>query len=127
MNSILEFQTLNLFDPNYLFVCYEISKIANILSYAENLLNYLSIIPYVFQIIALLFYVEIFEYNFCDLNKNTKKNILLREKEEINNNHTDEGDIIVELKDGYIITNKEYDNEKDRKNVFLSKEEEDSD
>ena len=79
--SILEFQTINLFNPNFIFVCYEISKIANILIYIEDLFDLLIIIPYIFQIIILLFYIEIFEFNFCDLNKNTKKNILLREKE----------------------------------------------
>ena len=30
LNSILIFQTINLFNPNFIFVCYEISKIANI-------------------------------------------------------------------------------------------------
>ena len=125
-HSILAFQTLNLFDPNYLFVCYSISKIANIPFYLESLLDYLIIIPYIFQIIVLLFYVEIFEYNFCGLNKNTKKNILLREKEEINNNDIDKDDIIVELKDGYFITN-ESDNETDKKNILLPEEKKNSD
>ena len=86
-----------------------------------------SIIPYVFQIIALLFYVEIFEFNFCDLNKNTKKNILLREREEINNNETDKSDIIVELKYGYFIINKENENETDKKSELLPEEKINSD
>ena len=71
--SFLEVQTINLFNPNYILVCYEISKISNILYHIEDLSVLLSIIPYIFQIIALLFYLEIFEFNFCDLNKNTKK------------------------------------------------------
>ena len=124
LTSILEFQTINLFNPNYLFVCYEISKIPHILFYAENLLDFLSIIPYIFQIIALLFYVEIFEFNFCNLNQNTKKNILLREKEDINNNDIDKDDIVVELNDGYLIINKE--NEKERKSELLPEEKKDS-
>ena len=44
---------------------------------------WLSLIPIFFQILSLLFYLEILEYNFCKLNKNTKKNILLREKNEM--------------------------------------------
>ena len=32
----------------------------------------------IFQIFSLLFYLEIFELNFCSLNKNTKKNIISR-------------------------------------------------
>ena len=46
--------------------------------------NYLFfLIPTVFQIISLLFILEIFEFNFCNLNKNTKRNIMLREKSEM--------------------------------------------
>ena len=65
------------------------------------------------------FYIEIFEFNFCGLNKNTKKNILLREKEEIKNSVINRDSIIVELKDGYLITNKENENEIDRKSKLL--------
>ena len=36
----------------------------------------------IFQIITLLFYLEILEYNFCLLNLNTKKNIINRESNE---------------------------------------------
>ena len=31
ITSILDFQTINLFNPNHIFVCYEISKIAYVL------------------------------------------------------------------------------------------------
>ena len=34
--------------------------------------------------------MEIFEFNFCDLNKNTKRNIYLREKAENNTDNDDE-------------------------------------
>ena len=119
INSIVEFHTLNLFNPNYIFVCYEISKIANFFFYIENLSQLFILIPFTFQIIALLFYIEIFEFNFCGLNKNTKKNILLREKEEIKNSVINRDSIIVELKDGYLITNKENENEIDRKSKLL--------
>ena len=111
-NSILEFQTINLFNPNFIFVCYEISKISSILYYIEKLSDLLFIIPFTFQIIILLFYIEIFEFNFCNLNKNTKKNILLREKEDIRNTDYKNEEIIVELKDGYLITDKDETNEK---------------
>jgi hypothetical protein len=33
--------------------------------------------------LLLLFFLEIFEFNFCGLNKNTRKNIQLREKEDM--------------------------------------------
>ena len=123
-NSILEFQTINLFNPNFIFVCYEISKIANILIYIEDLFDLLIIIPYIFQIIILLFYIEIFEFNFCDLNKNTKKNILLREREEIIIDGEKKEDILVELKEGYFVVNKENESEADGKSALLPEEEE---
>ena len=37
INSIFEFHTLNLFNPNYIFCYYEVSKIANFFFYIENL------------------------------------------------------------------------------------------
>ena len=43
----------------------------------------LFLIPAFFQITSLLFYLEILEFNFCNPNKNTKRNIMLREKEEM--------------------------------------------
>ena len=120
IQSILSYQTINLFNPNFIFVCFVIAKIPNILILAINDLLYLVIIiPYTIQIFALFFYVEIFEFNFCGLNKNTKKNILLREKEENNNNDIGKDDIIVELKYGYFIKNKETEIEKDEKNGLL--------
>ena len=125
INSIFEFNTLNLFNPNYIFVCYEISKITNFFFYIENLSQLFILIPFTFQIIALLFYIEIFEFNFCGLNKNTKKNILLREKEEIKNSVINRDSIVVELKDGYLITNKENENETERKNELLPEEKKD--
>ena len=38
LTQILEFQTINLFNPNFIFVCYEISKISSILYYIEKLI-----------------------------------------------------------------------------------------
>jgi hypothetical protein len=44
----------------------------------------------IFQILSLLFYLEIFEYNFCELNKNTKKSILDRVHKDLNNDDNDD-------------------------------------
>ena len=41
----------------------------------EKLYN---LIFFVIQFISLMFYLEIFEFNFCNLNKNTRRNIKLR-------------------------------------------------
>ena len=65
-----------------------------------------------FQILSLLFYLEIVEYNFCNLNKNTKRNILLRENEaNLLREETVESDI--EVSPGLIVKDiklKELDN-----------------
>ena len=68
-----------------MLIAYVINKIKKILfdNTKDDNSNLFCIIPFVFQILSLLFYLEILEYNFCGLNKNTKKNIRLREKEEM--------------------------------------------
>ena len=111
----LEVQTINIFDPNHLLVCYEISNIFEILYKAKNLREYLSIIPFIIQIIVLLFYLEIFEFNFCELNRNRKRNIQLREREEtIEIEDEPEQDInIIELENNYLINFKEEKNIKE--------------
>ena len=115
----LEIQTIHIFDPNHLFVCYEIINLFYILYEAEELYEYLSIIPFIMQIIVLFFYIEIFEFNFCGLNRNTKRNIKLREKEEIleiddEKEKDKEQDIsTIELENNYLIHLKEENNDKD--------------
>ena len=66
--------------PNHILISYEISKILIVLTNPGLDNRWISLIPIIFQFLSLLFYLEIFEYNFCNLNKNTKKNIELREQ-----------------------------------------------
>ena len=82
---------LNKLTPNYIIICYEIGKIPSNIKNFVNSDYYKShiknkflvligiIILSVLQVITLLFYLEIFEFNFCSLNKNPKKNIEERE------------------------------------------------
>ena len=64
------------------------------------------LIPAFFQIISLLFYLEIFEFNFCNLNRNTKRNIMLREEEEmLLRNNTNVSEIEVEVDKDLIVKN----------------------
>ena len=116
----MELQTLSLFTPNHIYVCYEISKISEILLNAANIIDWLSIIPFTFQIITLLFYLEIFEFNFCGLNKNTKRNIQSRERDESLNINDMKGANFIELMQGYFI---QYEKEKDYKKENEEKEE----
>ena len=89
--DILEFIILDKMSPIYIFICYEMGKIpANIIDFVSNdyqirgefkvLILIAILILSLLQIITLLFYLEIFECNFCSLNKNTKKNIEERER-----------------------------------------------
>ena len=92
IQQILNVLIINLFTPNHMHIPYIINKIKKLLfnnSQNDNT-RYYCIIPFVFQMLSLLFYVEILECNFCNLNKNTKRNILLREIKEMN-----EKDIII--------------------------------
>ena len=89
--DLLEYMILNKLTPNYIIICYEIGKIpSNIKNFVNSdyykfqinnkfLVLIGIIILSVLQVITLLFYLEIFEFNFCSLNKNTKKNIEERE------------------------------------------------
>ena len=71
------FQLLSLesFTPNHMMISFELAKIYNILSLSKSDKKWYSIILFIFQFIILLFFLEIFEFNFCNLNKNTKRNI----------------------------------------------------
>ena len=114
----LELETINIFDPNYIFVTYEISRIADILLNAEGLTDWLSIIPFTFQIIILLFYLEIFEFNFCNLNKNTKRNIRLRERKDTSILNDEKEINVIELNQGYYLKDKEEIEEKEQSISF---------
>ena len=87
---------------------------------AANIIDWLSIIPFTFQIITLLFYLEIFEFNFCGLNKNTKRNIQSRERDESLNINDMKGANFIELMQGYFI---QYEEEKDYRKENEEKEE----
>ena len=67
------------------------ANIIHLLIVNDDKNRYYCIIPFIFQFISLLFYLEIFEYNFWGLNKNTRKNIQSREKDD--NSHIDAYDI----------------------------------
>ena len=45
--------------------------------------QYICLILFPFQFISLMFYLEIFELNFCSLNKNTRRNIEERQKKKL--------------------------------------------
>ena len=75
--------------PNHIIINDQISVFEEIIIYLKfenkekNIKEsnkYFTIIPFVIQILCLLFYYEILELNFCNLNRNTVKNIQARER-----------------------------------------------
>ena len=72
--------------PNYCAIVCELGKIPTTIYSIEGYKKWIILVLSIFQILSLLFYLEILEYNFCSLNKNTKKSI-----EDRVNNQLDEG------------------------------------
>ena len=68
--------------PNHMIIADEINFYSGIVIFKIDSKKYYTLIPFAFQMISLLFYLEIFELNVMGLNKNTTKNIQIREKKE---------------------------------------------
>jgi len=76
--------------PNHMIIADEIQVYLVMILFKKKPNKAYSVIPFAFQILALLFYFEILELNFCGLNKNTAKNIEARGNIENDiNNDTD--------------------------------------
>ena len=74
--------------PNHIIITDELQVFVELIFHEDKPNKYYTLIPFTFQILALLFYFEILEFNFCNLNENTIKNIQKREgKENKINNH----------------------------------------
>ena len=86
---------------NHILICYGISKLSNILLKSNHKNKWYSIIIFIFQFLSLMFFLEVFEFNFCGLNTNTKKQFENREetdmvmRESVNSNIADLGDYII--------------------------------
>ena len=96
--------TLNYLTPNHMLIAYDLVKIFIILN-GKNEKKWYSIILFIFQFISLAFFLEIFEFNFCNLNKNTKRNINKRAVEEgllkDSDRSSSASDILVDINGGY--------------------------
>ena len=91
---------------NLMIISDEIIVYSEILFFEDNHNRFYTLIPFIFQILALLFYFEILELNFCNMNKNTAKNIQMREEEEAKLRHSVTSDI--ELDDQYYLKDNEF-------------------
>ena len=108
--GILEFLILDKLTPNYVIIGYELGKIPTAFILSDGINRWIILIISIFQIISLLFYLEIFEYNFCSLNENTKRNISKREKRQNTGDIDDDNEIDIK---GYDISGPIKDQEKE--------------
>ena len=80
--TTINFLILDKLTPNYVIISKLIGNAiaALYLKKQSNIKLLVSSILSILQIFGLLFYLEILEFNFCSLNKNTKRSILEREQ-----------------------------------------------
>ena len=81
--NILKILTVYYFSPIHTFASYIIIKMLYLLLRKDPKYKYYSLILFVFQFLGLLIFLEIIELNFCNLDKNTKRNVEKRETKEI--------------------------------------------
>ena len=101
LDGLLESLVLNELTPNHIIIAYELGRIPISIIKNEGINRWIILIISILQTICLLFYIEIFECNFCSLNKNTKRNILKRELDQDKEYDGDEDEISYK---GYNIT-----------------------
>ena len=78
----------------------------NIIIFKDDQNKYYTIIPFIFQILALLLYFEILELNFWGLNRNTFKNIQIRERKEKESKGSIQSEI--DINDQYYLKENEF-------------------
>jgi hypothetical protein len=101
--STLEIVIIKELTPNYVIIAYSLSKIpSSIVGIQKNDKKWIILAISIVQMFFLLFYLEILEFNFCSLNKNTKRSIIERERNECHSTQDIELDTEIELK-GYEI------------------------
>mgnify|MGYP007102019671 CR=1 FL=1 len=97
--------------PNHMIITDEITIFIELIFYDDKPNKYYTLIPFFFQILALLFYFEILELNFLNLNENTIKNIQHRERKE---NEIDEEEKpephLIEIGDQYYLKDNQLEN-----------------
>ena len=102
LRMLLTLLILEYFSFNHVFISHLLYRIS--IGFIQSITNFDSyknylffLIPAFFQVFSLLFYLEILEFNFCNLNRNTKRNIMLREEEEmLLRNNTNVSDIEID-------------------------------
>ena len=88
--NILKILTVYYFSPIHNFLTYIFIKIFDLLLRKESEYKYFSLLFFIFQFFGLLIFLEIIELNFCNLDKDTTRNIEARESIENKGLITDE-------------------------------------
>ena len=110
--KIFMFLTIYYFSINHILISYLLSKMVNILIAHDSKKEFNCIILFIVQFLLLMIYLEVIELHFCGLDKNTKKSIQIREREDMNLENLERNNSfsnnLVEISPGYMIS-KEYD------------------
>ena len=80
--SLMEFIILDKLTPNFILIGYGIGRIPSAIYYGESWRRWIILILSILQLISVLVYLEIIEFNFYNLNINTKRNISIRGMEQ---------------------------------------------
>ena len=117
INASLAILNIYYFNPNFILISFHMPKFLQILIDKEPN-QYYCLIFFFLQFFSLLIYLEIIELNFCNLNKNTKRNINLRGIREISKDTISDTSSLTEQieinNDYYIDTNENKENESDK-------------
>ena len=129
ISSVLEILTIFYLSPEYIIISQNFSYFFNFVL-LEFVINKLTIVNYykysfialfILQIFFLSIYLEIFELNFCKLNKNTRRNIKSRINDDLIERKDSYNDNYFQEKDNYIfriIDDNSHDN--DNLNIELN-------
>ena len=119
--NLLKMFTIAYFGCNFILATYVFSKLF-ILLMSKGLGNeetkYYSLIPGVFQFLSMLIYLEIFELNFLNINKYSKKNIEARASLDSKDTGEDEN-YYEEIEPGYLFHREENDGNNSTKSSDL--------
>ena len=114
------------FTPDFILISFTISRILDIILDTHK---YICLALFFLQFITLMFYLEIFEFNFCGLNKNTRRNIQERERLEmlLQDSSTRDDSRVLSISPDYFISkdvnfnNNDNDNDNDNNASIRSK------